>query len=337
MVGIVRRVRVLVADDSAVFRQLLASALAQDPEVEVVGMATNGVQALELAARLRPDVITLDLEMPVLDGLSTLQALTRQDPIPVVVLSAHSPEGADLAVRALQLGAVEVEAKPREPWTGAALASLVGKVKAAARARPRPQSRAGPVRMVALAASTGGPSALASVFARLPVLHTPVVVVQHMPPGFTASLARRLDEVGPMRVQEAEDGMEPAAGVAYVAPGGRQLEVREGRWALRDADPQEVLKPCADVTFAAVARYFSPVLAVVLTGMGRDGLEGSRRIKRAGGVVIAQNEESSVVYGMPRAVVEAGVADFVLPLDRIPDEVVRVVEASSVPRRASHV
>lgn len=323
-----RRVRVLVADDSAVFRQLLASALAQDPEVEVVGLASNGVQALELAARLRPDVVTLDLEMPVLDGLGTLQALVRHHPVPVVVVSAHSPEGADLAVRALQLGAVEVEAKPQEPWTGVALAALVQKVKAAARARVWSRRRTGPVRMVAVAASTGGPNALASLFARLPNLRTPVVVVQHMPAGFTTSLARRLDQVGAMRVEEAQDGTEPAPGVVYVAPGGRQLEVRDGRWRVRDPDPQDVLKPCADVTFSAVARWFSPALAVVLTGMGRDGLEGCRRVKRAGGAVIAQNEETSVVYGMPRAVVEAGVADFVLPLDRIPEEVVRVVEGT---------
>ncbi len=323
-----RRIRVLVADDSAVFRQLLASALEQDPEVEVVGVASNGLQVLDLASRLHPDVVTLDLEMPVLDGLSTLQALVRQNPVPVVVLSAHSTAGAEIALRALELGAVDVEAKPAGPWSGPGLWQLVQKVKAAARSRTRSPRRCGPVRMVAVAASTGGPGALAELFTRLPALRVPVVVVQHMPSGFTRSLARRLDEAGGMRVEEAEDGAQPQPGVAYVAPGGKQLGLHQGRWAVRDPQPTDVLKPCADVTFAAVAETYSPVVAVVLTGMGKDGLEGCRRIKRAGGRVIAQNEETSVVYGMPRAVVEAGVADYVLPLERIPEEIVRLVEGA---------
>lgn len=315
----------LVADDSAVFRQLLTAALEQDPEVEVVGVATNGLQALDLAGRLHPDVVTLDVEMPVLDGLSTLQSLVRQHGLPVVVLSAHTTQGAEAAVRALEMGAVDVEAKPAGPWNGAGLWHLVQKVKAAARSRPRLRRRQDPVRMVAVAASTGGPGALAELFSRLPALRVPVVVVQHMPAGFTQSLARRLSEVGPTSVREAEDGQRPEPGVAYVAPGGKQLDLHDGRWAVRDPRPGDVLKPCADVTFAAVAEAFSPVLAVVLTGMGKDGLEGCRRIKRAGGQVIAQNEATCVVYGMPRAVVEAGVADFVLPLDRIAEEVARLV------------
>ncbi|MDQ7800663.1 MAG: chemotaxis-specific protein-glutamate methyltransferase CheB [Armatimonadota bacterium] len=329
-----RRIRVLVADDSAVFRQLLAAALEQDPEVEVVGVASNGLQAVDLAGRLHPDVVTLDVEMPVLDGLGALQALVRHHGLPVVVLSAHTAQGADAALRALELGAVEVEAKPSGPWTGAGLWQLVQKIKAAARSRQRLPRRCEPVRMVAVAASTGGPGALAELFSRLPALRVPLVVVQHMPAGFTRSLARRLSEVGAMRVEEAEDGAWPEPGVAYVAPGGRQLDVREGRWAVREALPGDVLKPSADVTFSAVAEAFSPVLAVVLTGMGRDALEGCRRIKRAGGQVIAQNEATCVVYGMPRAVVEAGLADFVLPLDRIADEVARLVGGRGETRRA---
>jgi len=329
-----KRIRVLVADDSAVFRQLLAAALEQDPEVEVVGVASNGLQVLDLASRLHPDVVTLDLEMPVLDGLSTLQALVNQNPVPVVVLSAHSTAGAEIALRALELGAVDVEAKPAGPWSGPGLWQLVQKVKAAARSRTRSPRRCGPVRMVAVAASTGGPGALAELFTRLPPLRVPVVVVQHMPSGFTRSLARRLDEAGGMRVEEAEDGAQPQPGVAYVAPGGKQLGLHQGRWAVLDPQPTDVLKPCADVTFAAVAETYSPVLAVVLTGMGKDGLEGCRRIKRAGGRVIAQNEETSVVYGMPRAVVEAGVADYVLPLERIPEEIVRLVEGAGEVRSA---
>jgi two-component system chemotaxis response regulator CheB len=329
-----KRIRVLVADDSAVFRQLLAAALEQDPEVEVVGVASNGLQVLDLASRLHPDVVTLDLEMPVLDGLSTLQALVNQSPVPVVVLSAHSTAGAEVALRALELGAVDVEAKPAGPWSGPALWQLVQKVKAAARSRTRGVRRCGPVRMVAVAASTGGPGALAELFTRLPPLRVPVVVVQHMPSGFTRSLARRLDEAGRMPVEEAEDGAQPQPGVAYVAPGGKQLRLHQGRWAVLDPRPTDVLKPCADVTFAAVAETYSPVLAVVLTGMGKDGLEGCRQIKRAGGRVIAQNEETSVVYGMPRAVVEAGVADYVLPLERIPEEIVRLVEGAGEVRSA---
>lgn len=329
-----KRIRVLVADDSAVFRQLLTAVLEQDPEVEVAGVATNGLQVLELVSRLHPDVVTLDLEMPVLDGLSTLQALMRRTPVPVVVLSAHSATGAEVALRALELGAVDVEAKPVGQWSGAGLWHLVQKVKAAARSRARPSRRRGPARMVAVASSTGGPSALQELFARLPALPVPVVVVQHMPGGFTRSLAKRLDEAGAMRVEEAEDGAEPHPGVAYVAPGGKQLALERGRWTVLEPKPTDVLKPCADFTFATVAEPFAPVLAVVLTGMGKDGLEGCRRVKRTGGRVIAQNEETSVVYGMPRAVVEAGVADYVLPLERIPEEIARLVEDAGEVRTA---
>ncbi|MCS7172037.1 MAG: chemotaxis-specific protein-glutamate methyltransferase CheB [Armatimonadetes bacterium] len=320
-----RRVRVVVVDDSPTFRGLLCSALEQDPEVEVVGLAAHGAQAVELVRRLRPDVVTLDLEMPVMDGLVALRTLARELWTPVVVLSAHTVRGADLALKALEAGAVEVEAKPSGPLSVRDLHPLVQKVKAAAQARlPRRQKKAR-VRVVAVAASTGGPAALTVFFSHLPPLPLPLVVVQHMPPGFTASLARRLHEVGRIRVEEAEDGVAPQPGVAYVAPGGRQLVVRDGRWAVVEPEPSEILRPSADITFSSLAETYSPVLGVVLTGMGRDGLEGCRRIKRTGGLVIAQNEETSVVYGMPRAVVEAGLADFVLPLERIGEEVARIV------------
>ncbi len=321
----VRRVRVVVADDSPSFRQLLCAALAQDPEAEVVGVAANGAQVVERTRRLRPDVVALDLEMPVVDGVAVLRTLAQDLSTPVVVLSAHTARGAELALRALELGAVEVAVKPSGPRVAWELGALVQKVKAAARARLPRRRASARVRTVAVAASTGGPAALTELFSRLPLLQLPVVVVQHMPPGFTASLARRLDEVSRMRVEEAADGTLPQPGVVYVAPGGRQLLVRDGRWAVVEPGPSEVLKPCADITFSSLAEAYSPVLGVVLTGMGRDGLEGCRCIKGAGGVVIAQNEETSVVYGMPRAVVEAGLADFVLPLERIAAEVVRLV------------
>ncbi len=246
-----KRVRVVVADDSPTFRRLLCAALEQDPEVEVVGVAANGAEAVDLARRLRPDVVTLDLEMPVMDGLEALRTLAQELSTPVVVLSTHTGRGPELG-------------------------QLVEKVKAAFRARlprRRPSAR---VRMVA--ASTGAPAALSTLFTHLPPLRTPVVVVQHMPPGFTASLARRLGEVGPMRVEEARDGVAPQPGVVYVAPGGRQLVVRRPT------------RPC----WAWSSRAW-------------DGLLGCRRIKDTGGVV------------------EAGLADFVLPLERIPEEVARLV------------
>jgi two-component system chemotaxis response regulator CheB len=319
----VNQIRVLVADDSPLFQELVCSALARDPQIEVVGRVSNGAEMLEGVRQRRPDVVVLDLEMPVMDGLEALQILMRTAPTPVVIWSAHTRQGAEAALRALELGAVEIVTKSDPPEE--VLGDLVDKVKVAARARPRSRRAVRRPRVVAIAASTGGPAALADLFAHLhgPV-SAPLIVVQHMPAGFTHGLARRLDAIGHLRVEEACEGMIPQPGTAYLAPGGQQLVVRNGRFALHPGSPSDVLRPCADVTFTSLAESFSPVLAVVLTGMGRDGLEGCRRIKAGGGVVVAQNEDTCTVYGMPRAVVEAGLADFVLPLDRIAEEIVRL-------------
>lgn len=322
-----KRIRVLVADDSLFMRQMILAMLAEDPEIEIVGTAANGRDVLARVAELAPDVVTLDVEMPLLDGLATLERLMATHPTRVVMLSALTVEGADATIRALELGAVDFVAKP----SGGALPSLdsvarllVEKVKTAARVRPRSLHpvRAGVPRLVAIACSTGGPRALPEVLSRLPAsLPVPVIVIQHMPPGFTRSLAERLDARSPLAVVEASGGETPRPGTVYLAPGGHHLVLRRGRLTLDDSPPIGGLRPCADVTLPTLLEGFKPILGVVLTGMGQDGLVGCRQIKQDGGTVVAQNEETCVVYGMPRAVVEAGVADVALPLDRIAGEI----------------
>lgn len=325
------RIRVLIADDSLFMRQMVASMLSADPQIEIVGTASNGQEALARAEELRPDVITLDVEMPVLDGLAALERLMAGNPTPVIMLSAITTEGAEATLRALELGAVDFITKPAGgplPVLDGVARTLVEKVKIAARARPRsrrPARRTLP-RLVFIASSTGGPSALADVLSRLPAsLAVPVVVVQHMPTGFTASLAERLDRLAPLAVREAGCGIAPRPGTVYLAPGGRHLLLRNGGFVLDDSPPVGGLRPCADVTLLSLIEGFAPILGVVLTGMGQDGLAGFRRVKETGGVVIAQNEETCVVYGMPRAVVEAGLADVVLPLERIGHEIEHMV------------
>lgn len=322
-----KRIRVLVADDSLFMRQMIIAMLAEDPAIEVVGTAVNGRDVLVRAAELAPDVITLDIEMPLLDGLAALERLMATHPTPVVMLSALTSEGADATIRALELGAVDFVAKPSGgplPSLDGVARQLIEKVKTAAgvRIRLRHPVHAGVPQLVAIASSTGGPRALPEVLSRLPAsLPVPVIVVQHMPAGFTRSLAARLDAQASLSVVEAAGGETPRPGVVYLAPGGCHLILRRGRLALDDSPPIGGLRPCADVTFPTLMERFNPILAVVLTGMGQDGLVGCRQIKQNGGTVIAQNEDTCVVYGMPRAVVEAGIADVTLPLDRIAGEV----------------
>jgi two-component system, chemotaxis family, protein-glutamate methylesterase/glutaminase len=345
-----RPIRVLVIDDSAVMRKLLSALLARDPEIEVVATAVDGVVGLRKVARFRPDVVTLDLEMPRMDGLDVLREMVAQSEVPVVVVSAHTPRDAALTATALSLGAVDVVAKPRAVMEGGleAMAAQLGQTIHAVGGRrwrrPRlpvlPAPVAQPVgsppslptrRVVAVAASTGGPAALTHLLGRLPTdLSAAVLVVQHMPEGFTRLLAERLDNLCALSVHEAQDGEPLRAGHVLVAPGGRHLRVgpgRDGCVALLDRGPDvNGHRPSADVLFESVARTFGArAVGVLLTGMGEDGAQGFVALRRAGARTLVQDEESSVVFGMPRAAILRGAVERVLPLERIPDAVVAEV------------
>jgi len=333
--------RVVVADDSAFMRRMLCDALTAQG-IEVVGEAADGDGALRECERACPDVMSLDLTMPGLDGIGVLKALReRRSPVAVVVVSAFSPAHGAHAVDALAEGAVELVPKP----TGAALAAgffgeLYDKMCLAAISRrprtllpapaatmptPRPTPAlpraAGPARYVVIACSTGGPKALASLIPALPPdLGDGTVIVQHMPPGFTASLATRLDNASGLRVTEAQGGERLTPRMALVAPGGRHLHLHEGgRVTLGDEPEIGGLRPRADITIRDAARVFGErMVLVVLTGMGKDGLEGAREVRNAGGRILVEAEATCTVYGMPRAVAEAGLADIQLPLHELP-------------------
>jgi two-component system chemotaxis response regulator CheB len=332
--------RVVVADDSAFMRRLITDALTERG-AQVVGVGRDGDEALELCALHRPDVLSLDLAMPGRNGIDVLKELRRiGSPVAVVVVSAFSPEHGAHAVDALAEGAVELVAKP----TGAALAgaffgALYDKMCLAAisrrprtpmaaapaviPARPAAALRraAGPKRAVVIACSTGGPRALATLVPALPAdLGDGTVIVQHMPAGFTASLATRLDKESALSVAEAHGGERLTAQTALVAPGGRHLHLHEGgRVTLGDEPEIGGLRPRADVTIRDAARVFGErMVLVVLTGMGKDGLEGAREVRRAGGRILVESEGTCTVYGMPRAVAEAGLADLQLPLHELP-------------------
>jgi two-component system chemotaxis response regulator CheB len=327
-------IRVVVADDSAFMRRLITDALTERG-AQVVGIGRDGDEALALCAQHRPDVLSLDLAMPGKDGIGVLRELRRiGSPVAVVVVSAFSPAHGARAVDALAEGAVELVAKP----SGSALASgffreLYDKMCLAAMSRrPRaatippvapvrvPRRASGSARAVVIACSTGGPKALASLIPALPAtLGSGAVIVQHMPPGFTASLATRLDDASGLTVCEARDGERLSPSTALVAPGGRHLHLRDGG-LVKLGDEPEVggLRPRADITIRDAAAVFGErLLLVVLTGMGKDGLEGAREVKRAGGRILAEAESTCTVYGMPRAVAEAGLADTLLPLHEL--------------------
>lgn len=336
---------VLVVDDSPFFRRLVSELVAGSGEFRVVGTASNGLEALEQVHALRPDLVTMDLQMPELGGLDAIGYIMSESPLPIVVVSAHAGHGSPAAIRALELGAVELVAKddpngrisalqiaPRLlAALRAAIASDVRRLPVLARprssganaifARPAGEAR----RCVAIAASTGGPRALAELVPGLPPgLEAAMLIVQHMPPGFTRSLAERLNGLSALHVVEAEDGMEVRADTAYLAPGDYHMRVEMRSKGLKLALDQEPtvwgVRPSADPLFHSVATCFgAAAIGVVLTGLGRDGAAGLRAIHDAGGVGIAQDRGTSTIYGMPGAALDAGGADLVLPLGAIAD------------------
>lgn len=340
-------IRVLVVDDSAYMRYVLRNNLEMDPDIKVVETARDGIDALAKIAALKPDVVTLDLEMPRMDGFTALKRIMADCPVPVIIISSLTQEGADATIRALRLGAVDFVPKPIEGILDIRsvreeLSSKIKHVSGVSVSRLKmlsstPTAKWNKVgsryrdchQVVVIGTSTGGPRALHEVMSRIPAsLPAGVLIVQHMPPGFTRSLSLRLDEVSPLRVKEAEEGDIVQAGQALVAPGGYHMAVATTREIeLNQKPPEHGVRPAVDVTMEAAARVYGPAtIGVILTGMGRDGTRGAGLIRRAGGCVIAEDESTCVVHGMPRCAKEAGVVDKVVPLDQVAGEVAAAAE-----------
>lgn len=341
-----RPIRVLVVDDSAVVREVLSRELALDPGIEVVGTATDPYVARDKIVALDPDVITLDLEMPKMDGITFLKRLMRYKPMPVVVVSSLSPEGSETALDALAAGAVDVVSKPGPAYSvGEMSGDLAARIKVAANARVSrgrmreaerkafrvPELRTTTTKILALGASTGGTQALAQILSAMPGNGPATLVVQHMPEGFTRSFAERLDAECAMHVKEAEDGELVTPGKVLIAPGNRHLLLRRSggtyRAEVKDGPPVSRHRPSVDVLFRSVAQAAGRnAVGVLLTGMGTDGATGLHEMLYAGAVTIAQDEATSVVWGMPGEAVEIGAAAEVLGLQSI---AARAVELAS--------
>ncbi len=341
-------IRVLVVDDSVVLRRIVVRALERYPGIAVAGSASNGRLGLVKVASLRPDAVVLDVEMPELDGFATLTEIRRVAPdLPVVLFSHVDERVAQQTLQAMSLGATDFVVKPNEAslelaeaYVAERLAPLLlglatprPALDLAARVVPQPET--GRLAAVVVGVSTGGPDALHRLVGDLPAdLPVPVLVVQHMPPVFTRLLAERLDRAGPLPVSEAVDGPVVRAGAVYLAPGGRHLTVRAGqahvRVRLDDGPPENFCRPAADVLFrSAAAAYEGEVLAVVLTGMGRDGLRGCAAVREAGGQVVVQDPATAVIASMPTAVLQAGLAHAQVALDGLGAEIVRRVSAGA--------
>jgi len=344
--------RVLVVDDSALMRKLIPKILERANSIEVVGTAMDGQIALKKIEELAPNVITLDLEMPGLNGIDTLKQIMRRWQLPVIVVSSHSTAGAAITLKALALGAVDFVAKPQDVSARMPEIAdqLIAKIMAASQSRgvavqllpdtapsdrSRKQDPAAPSRIVALGVSTGGPNALQYVFSQLPAeFPGSILAVQHMPDGFTELLARRLDDTCPMRVKEAQSGDLLLAGRVLICPGNRHMRVKRlplGNVAvLSDDEPVNGHRPSVDVLFRSVAEEFGPrSIGVLMTGMGEDGASGLGAIRAAGGLTLAQNQESCVVFGMPRAAIERGYAMRVVSLQDLPN----TLQAQCAPER----
>jgi len=346
-------VRVLVVDDSAFMRRVIADAIASQPDMEVAGVAHNGLDALLKVEQLQPDVVTLDVEMPDMDGLTALRHLMARYPRPVVMLSSQTQHGAITTLRALSIGAVDFVAKPSgaisldfsrvreellQKIRGAALARVRAQVASTRRPPeatrvPRAKYPGAFEHLVVIGCSTGGPRALAALVPELPAeAPTAYLIVQHMPAGFTRSLAERLDASGPIAVREAVAGDRLEGGTALVAPGDYHLRLSpSGAVELDQAARVHGVRPSVDVALESVSeRFGSKTVAVILTGMGQDGAAGAAVVRQAGGYVLAEDESTCVVWGMPRAVVERGLAHRVAPLDGIAEAIASIVSARTV-------
>lgn len=352
------KIRVLVVDDSAFMRRVISDIINSDPNMEVIGTAGNGNECLIKIQQLKPDLVTLDIEMPVLDGLTALRRIMEANPLPVIMLSSLTGNGGELTIKALNWGAVDFITKPAiNLFTNIDMvkSDLIRKIKMAAGTRQKLQKpyiiprnndllkkSNKPIatgrllnKLILIGTSTGGPKALHQVLPGFPAnLDAGVLVVQHMPPGFTRSLAERLDSISQIKVKEAEQGEKIVPGCAYVAPGDFHLMV-SGTKNLKDkeliinlsqTEPVRGLRPSVDVMLDSVAREFwAHMVCVIMTGMGQDGSKGLIAIKNKGGRIIAEDQSTCIVYGMPKAAVETGKVDKVAPLPRIADEVLKML------------
>ena len=345
------KIRVLVVDDSFLMRKIISDIISSDPDLEVVGKAKDGKEALDKVLELSPDVVTLDMNLPIVDGIGVLEQIMRLKPTRVIMFSAYTRSGASATMNALEMGAVDFISKPSgEVSLGLdqLKEEIVSKIKLAAEikldkylasgkvpglAQPEPGA-AELKKLVVIGASTGGPKAVMDVMMGLTAsLPAAVLVVQHMPKGFTLSFAERIAWQSGMRAKEAEESDVLAAGKVYVAPAGYHmtLDKTDTHYSIRlnQDDFVNFVRPAIDVTMlSATALFGGKVVGVVLTGMGKDGLEGARKIKQAGGRVIIQDEDTSVVWGMPRSIAKAGLADEILPVYKIADAITRAVSAS---------
>jgi two-component system chemotaxis response regulator CheB len=361
------KVRVLVIDDSALVRKVVKTILEQDPGIEVVGAAADPYSAREKIKLLNPDVLTLDVEMPRMDGPTFLRNIMRLRPMPVVMVSTHTTRSADITLESLALGAVDFVTKPNrtlDHGVSGFAEQLIAKVKMAAKvrkgdARLAPKSLASrlgahpvpprtppfpryhhDIRVIAIGASTGGTEAIRMILSGLPENAPPTVIAQHIPESFSAPFARRLDAASALKVCEARDRQEIRAGHAYVAPGNRHLVVvREGAsliGRLSDGPLVNRHRPSVDVLFRSVAQSAGPdAIGVILTGMGGDGASGLLEMREAGADTIAQDEETSIVWGMPREAIRLGGVDCVLPLERIAGELMTLIADPAHPRRGA--
>jgi two-component system, chemotaxis family, protein-glutamate methylesterase/glutaminase len=356
-------IKAVVVDDSAFMRKSISMMLESDPDIKVVATARNGREGIEKIKEFAPDIVTMDVEMPEMDGLTALGILMKENPVPVLMVSSLTTDGASTTLEALNLGAVdfipkdlsyvsvdivkireELIAKVKEITRSRGLQFRLRRIKSASQKPDQRQPRApsqsfvksaarpqGGYRGIVLGISTGGPFALLQTIPKLPAnLPLGIAIVQHMPAGFTRSMADRLNSLSEVEVKEAESGETLRAGTVLIAPGGKQMTLVKAGRALEvrvSDEPRNTLyRPCADVMFTSAAEQCDgALLGVIMTGMGKDGLEGLKLIKRRGGYVIAQDEDSCVVYGMPRAAVEEGLADAVVPLDDIASTIVGVL------------